>query len=598
MEFNRIAPLESRSSIRDTPLTLFLQEIANYVCTIGGYDFCSVLLHDEPLHCLRILGVANLSMEYVQRINEEDALQLEQPQMGYAPSTIAYLQKRPVAIHDVFADEDFKPWLADAQREGYRALLCVPLLIDDNAVGVLDVYQRSVHTFTEDEISFFTTVAGLAAMAVEARQTSERLQASLAALRDARELHRRMLNASGLDQVGQTLSDFLNCCVVITDPNGTCLWSNAKFDKVADLGQALGPDWLQYMRQATTGDVLLFSPEWQSHASAAEASWKPTQAAIAMYGSGTPQGYILVDLEESIAEEALRLDLEEASLVAAHILLEERRRLDVLHQSQEELASDILHGRLRNRESILARAANLGFDVRSPHAVVVMPQQKVLDKALQRLNLQPHPSPLISHEGHESLVLLLPVLERHEPQQQDPSPEGKDPALEIWSKLHAQIEQEKGIVVASGEILPIEQAAQSYQQAESAMKVLRVFQVQDGYLWYPKAGVLGILAASTDAHKLVEYSRTLLAPLFSHEEHSGADLLTTLRTYLRSDLRVSTTASKLYIHSNTVYYRLRKIETLTGLSLDRQSDRLQLEVAVLIHDLHAAGKKGISYHLH
>ncbi|MBE3556498.1 MAG: GAF domain-containing protein [Firmicutes bacterium] len=426
MQFNSISPREWRSSIRDTPLTLFLQEIANYVCTIGGYDFSSVLLRDEHLNCLRILGVANLSMEYVQRINEEDALQLEQPEIGYAPSTIAYLEKRPVAIHDVFADDDFRPWVADAQREGYRALLCVPLLMGSDAVGVLDVYQRSVHTFTEEEISFFTAVAGLAAMAVEAKQTTDRLQASLAALRDARELHRRMLNASGLDQVGQTLSDFLNCCVAITDPNGTCLWSNAKYGKITDLGQALGADWLQHMRQATTGDVILFSPsthpeqkkegkvaaECQTHAPSSMVPRIPTQAGIAMYGSGTPQGYIIVDLEENIAEEALRLDLEEASLVAAHILLEERRRLDVLHQSQEELASDILHGRFRNRESILARAANLGFDVHSPHAVVVLPQQKEIERALQRLNLQPHPSPLISHEGRESLVLLVLVLAR------------------------------------------------------------------------------------------------------------------------------------------------------------------------------------------
>jgi len=50
----------------------------------------------------------------------------------------------------------------------------------------------------------------------------------------------------------------------------------------------------------------------------------------------------------------------------------------------------------------------------------------------------------------------------------------------------------------------------------------------------------------------------------------------TLRAYLDSDLDVGRTAEVLYVHPNTVRYRLRRISDLTGLDTQRFSGQVEL----------------------
>jgi PucR family transcriptional regulator, purine catabolism regulatory protein len=59
------------------------------------------------------------------------------------------------------------------------------------------------------------------------------------------------------------------------------------------------------------------------------------------------------------------------------------------------------------------------------------------------------------------------------------------------------------------------------------------------------------------------------------------ELALTLETYLRSGSSVAATAARLYLHRNTVHYRLRRIEQATGLDLSRMEDRMLCELGVL-----------------
>ena len=59
------------------------------------------------------------------------------------------------------------------------------------------------------------------------------------------------------------------------------------------------------------------------------------------------------------------------------------------------------------------------------------------------------------------------------------------------------------------------------------------------------------------------------------------ELALTLETYLRAGSSVAATAARLYLHRNTVHYRLRRIEQLTGLDLARMEDRMLCELGVL-----------------
>lgn len=70
----------------------------------------------------------------------------------------------------------------------------------------------------------------------------------------------------------------------------------------------------------------------------------------------------------------------------------------------------------------------------------------------------------------------------------------------------------------------------------------------------------------------------------------GSRYLETLRAYFDARQDVVGAARSLYLHRNTVRYRLGRIRTLTGLDLDDHADRLVAELQLRLHDLDAAAR--------
>lgn len=79
------------------------------------------------------------------------------------------------------------------------------------------------------------------------------------------------------------------------------------------------------------------------------------------------------------------------------------------------------------------------------------------------------------------------------------------------------------------------------------------------------------LVASTD-----QSTRSSIAMEAAPLTENGTSLMETLRAYLDSDLDVGRTAEALFVHPNTVRYRLRRISDLTGLDTQRFSGQVEL----------------------
>jgi GAF domain-containing protein len=54
-----------------------------------------------------------------------------------------------------------------AEREGLTSMLAVPMIVKDQAIGVVTVYTKDVHIFTDEEIGILQIIANQAAVAVE-----------------------------------------------------------------------------------------------------------------------------------------------------------------------------------------------------------------------------------------------------------------------------------------------------------------------------------------------------------------------------------------------------------------------------------------------
>lgn len=78
-----------------------------------------------------------------------------------------------------------------------------------------------------------------------------------------------------------------------------------------------------------------------------------------------------------------------------------------------------------------------------------------------------------------------------------------------------------------------------------------------------------------------EFIRRTIGPLL--DDH---DLLATLREFLLQDQSLKQTASSLHVHINTLHYRLKKIEELTGLAAGKTADLTTLYLAMTLLDKH------------
>jgi len=84
---------------------------------------------------------------------------------------------------------------------------------------------------------------------------------------------------------------------------------------------------------------------------------------------------------------------------------------------------------------------------------------------------------------------------------------------------------------------------------------------------------------------LLAFYRDTLQPFNELDEKERVDLLHTLKVYYNSNCRIADTAASLYIHRNTVIYRLDKCAQLLGRGLNNPNDSLRFRVAFLIEPL-------------
>ena len=118
--------------------------------------------------------------------------------------------------------------------------------------------------------------------------------------------------------------------------------------------------------------------------------------------------------------------------------------------------------------------------------------------------------------------------------------------------------------------------SKSYEQAKYAEKCAEILGGERGVYAYNEFLLNKIFEDLSD-DKLEEYLSSLSLGSAS-EIFKDRELIETGDCFLRNDLNVSETAREMYIHRNTLIYRLEKIEKLTGLDIKKFSDAVNFKV--------------------
>ncbi len=125
----------------------------------------------------------------------------------------------------------------------------------------------------------------------------------------------------------------------------------------------------------------------------------------------------------------------------------------------------------------------------------------------------------------------------------------------------------------------IKELAGSFKEAQVALEVGKVFDTEKCIVSYEHLGVA----------RLIYQLPTTLCDMFLREvfkkgsiDSLDQETLFTIQKFFENNLNVSETSRKLFVHRNTLVYRLEKIKRLTGLDLREFDDAIVFKVALMV----------------
>ena len=164
-------------------------------------------------------------------------------------------------------------------------------------------------------------------------------------------------------------------------------------------------------------------------------------------------------------------------------------------------------------------------------------------------------------------------------------PEGS--GIKELNKIASSIEEalraggEPTVVVGIGTVAThLRDLAKSYKEAQIAIEVGKVFDTEKYVINYENLGI----------GRLIYQLPTTLCDMFLKEvfkrgsiDSLDQETLFTIQKFFENNLNVSETSRKLFVHRNTLVYRLEKIKKLTGLDLREFDDAIVFKVALMVN---------------
>ena len=120
----------------------------------------------------------------------------------------------------------------------------------------------------------------------------------------------------------------------------------------------------------------------------------------------------------------------------------------------------------------------------------------------------------------------------------------------------------------------------AYANALKAAEIGTVFEMPQRCYSYGKLGIYRLIY-ELDADTCLQFLKETLGSDFFRDK-SGPELLTTLRAFLDNNMNISEASRALYIHRNTLLYRMEKFHKLTGLDASRFDDGVRIRMACMV----------------
>ncbi len=132
----------------------------------------------------------------------------------------------------------------------------------------------------------------------------------------------------------------------------------------------------------------------------------------------------------------------------------------------------------------------------------------------------------------------------------------------------------------SSRVMNLENLSVAYRRARAALDM--AIATGNNRICFDDMGIYRLLSLVSDKALLREMSRDLLRPLISYDEKHDSQYVETLETYLALEGSFLAMSEKMFIHRNTLMYRINKIKKILGTDLSTAEEKLNYQIACLI----------------
>jgi len=128
-------------------------------------------------------------------------------------------------------------------------------------------------------------------------------------------------------------------------------------------------------------------------------------------------------------------------------------------------------------------------------------------------------------------------------------------------------------------VMKLSELGQSYREARKAIDVGRVYRA-DSYVFVYRNLLLERFLSDVPADMAARYN----AALFNRKSMRllNDEMIVTIEKFFENNLNLSETARQLYIHRNTLVYRLDKVQRVLGLDLRLFEDAVTFKLMMLL----------------
>lgn len=526
---------------------------------------------------------------------ERDELVLQQPAFGIDdPKLISeyhvpisaggnavrvFLSQRAYVTND--APHDTRLIQRFVDMFGARNSLSIPLIVEDRPMGVFHAINKRSGDFDQSDLDLLLLVAPLMAVSIQSAQMFRELREQRRQLERAvflqAELSRTAVDAPGMEPLAERLTDLIGRPVMVLDG-------------------ALRP-----LASARWPAEVLPSQSWvhrpRRSGARPAAGEKPVITPIAV---GTHFGGYLAVLPAGAPLDVLDTRaIEHAAGIFALEMLREQSAYEVESRLKGDLLQDLFTGSYRDEEEAAGFLRRLGYTLTGPCRVARVDAATRAESGARPARWQeemqgPHSRlyTVLTDACAEILgvtavapwragfLLLMPAA----------SPDGDlAVATELFDRFRSAGKQIRpglrlylclgSAVVSAGGL------GQSLEESERALAVARTLEISDRALLFEHLGVYRVLLGPNNARDRRDFIDEALGPVVRYDVEHGSDLVDTLRAWVAADYSVTDAAGRLFVHTNTVKYRLKRIRALLGGDPSRGDLRLQVELALKMLDL-------------